>query len=141
MPFKWDVASERDLLLCVIGEMTPPATSIWPAVAEKLGGGLNGSACSQKFYKLKRESEKLLETDGSPGTAPATPSTKPVGKAGGTKRKKNTDVNDDETPASSKVKKAKKLATEPNNDIKGEPKTPEGVDIKVEQDDAGEKDE
>lgn len=45
MPFKWDAAAERNLLLYAISEMQAPATTIWPLVAEKLGAGVNGNAC------------------------------------------------------------------------------------------------
>ena len=50
MPFKWDAASERNLLLFAIGEMNPPATSIWTRVAEKLGNDLNANACRYHHF-------------------------------------------------------------------------------------------
>lgn len=50
MPFKWDNESERGLLLLVISEMTAPSTGIWPIVAERLGGGLNGNAC--RYHRM-----------------------------------------------------------------------------------------
>ncbi|KAK5275058.1 hypothetical protein LTR40_013721, partial [Exophiala xenobiotica] len=109
MPFKWDAESERALLLMVIAEMSPPTTAIWPNVAERLGRGLSDSACSQKFYKLKKEAEKILGTDG-PGTAttPKTPTAKadkttPRKSTGGGKRKKADNVDDvEETPTKKK---------------------------------------
>lgn len=45
MPFKWDPFAERNLLLYAISEMQGPTATIWPSVAEKLGGGLNANAC------------------------------------------------------------------------------------------------
>ena len=45
MPFKWDPVAERNLLLYAIAEMSGPTATIWPGVAEKMGGGLNANAC------------------------------------------------------------------------------------------------
>lgn len=45
MPYKWTPESERALLLLAFAEVAPPAATIWQSVAEKLGGGLSGSAC------------------------------------------------------------------------------------------------
>lgn len=50
MPFKWDPVAERNLLLHAIAEMQGPVATIWPKVAEKLGGGLNANAC--RYHSL-----------------------------------------------------------------------------------------
>ncbi len=164
MVFKWDSESERQLLVLVISEMSPPGSSIWPSVADKLGRGLNGNACryyrtftlltdiasisifalllrawhtantmySQKFYKLKRESEKRLGTGGAAnGTDPKTPTkakanaktTPGTGKSGG-KRKKPSDSTDDATTDAPTPTKKTKAA------VKAEPE-PEEEDKKV----------
>ena len=82
--------------------------------------------CSQKFYKLKRESEKLLaEGPGSPGSAPATPAPKtkaaktPGTKSGG-KRKKASTAGDDEAGSQKAPSKAKKVKTEAKTEVKEE---------------------
>ncbi|KAJ9644258.1 hypothetical protein H2204_001609 [Knufia peltigerae] len=110
MPYKWTPESERALLLLAFAEVAPPAATIWQSVAEKLGGGLSGSACSQKFYKLKKESEKLLGEDGT-ATAATTPTASTAKKekgsarkSGGVKRKLDSD-DVIETPTKKKSKK------------------------------------
>lgn len=45
MVYKWNVESERKLLLLIISEMSAPSTSIWPIVAQKLDDSLNANAC------------------------------------------------------------------------------------------------
>ncbi|EHY54881.1 hypothetical protein HRR83_005859 [Exophiala dermatitidis] len=117
MPFKWDAESERNLLIAAIGEMSAPPTTIWPAVAERLGHGLNGNACSQKFYKLKKESEKLLGENDT-NTAPKTPKTsarKTNPSSTGTKRKRRA-PEEAETP----TKLAKKEETPSKSSVKQE---------------------
>ncbi|EXJ93700.1 hypothetical protein A1O1_02092 [Capronia coronata CBS 617.96] len=110
MPFKWDPAAERNLLLFAIGEMAGPPSTIWPAVAEKIGGGLNANACSQKFYKLKKEADKLLTDNDTP--APDTPakSTKSSNKkaTGSESKRKRNAAQDEETP----TKRSKKTAVQ-----------------------------
>ncbi|KIW13766.1 hypothetical protein PV08_08957 [Exophiala spinifera] len=100
MPYKWTPESERALLLLAFAEVAPPAATVWNKVAEQLGNGLSGSACSQKFYKLKKESEKLLSEDGTaPGpTTPATSATKKEKHSTSRKRKAEADDATD-TPA------------------------------------------
>ena len=73
---------------------------------------------SQKFYKLKKESEKLLaEIPGTPSSAPATPASKgkaaktPGTKSGG-KRKKSNAYGDDEAGSDKTPSRAKKAKTE-----------------------------
>ncbi|KAI1615343.1 hypothetical protein EDD36DRAFT_462859 [Exophiala viscosa] len=139
MVFKWDNESERALLLLAITEMQAPKSTVWPAVAEKLGGGLNASACSQKFYKLKKESEKLLGGgDTATTNAPTTPKTTKVkgengttGRATGGKRKKATtdqDADLGDTPSKKKAKPA------PNEEVKLEPVAAgENKAVKVEE--------
>ncbi|KAK5462704.1 hypothetical protein LTS15_002416 [Exophiala xenobiotica] len=132
MPFKWDAESERALLLMVIAEMSPPMTAIWPNVAERLGRGLSDSACSQKFYKLKKEAEKILGTDG-PGTAttPKTPTAKadkatPRKTTGGGKRKKADSGEDVEETPTKKKKATVKV------EVKSEPDANDSKQAKVE---------
>ncbi|KIW92913.1 uncharacterized protein Z519_06762 [Cladophialophora bantiana CBS 173.52] len=127
MPFKWDAASERNLLLFAIAEMSPPATSIWPRVAEKLGNDLNASACSQKFYKLKKESEKLLhQGDSTVGGDAATPfkdakTAKTPASKGTSGRKRNVaDVNGEEPKTPTKRKRNMKNVAPAEPEIKGE---------------------
>ncbi|KAK4942644.1 hypothetical protein LTR10_017591 [Elasticomyces elasticus] len=137
MVFKWDSESERSLLLLTITKMQGPKATIWPAVAEELGHGLNASACSQKFYKLKKESEKLLGNDGPAASATTTPKSAKAkgenatpGKATSGKRKKATaDQDADETPTKKKSKAA------PTGDVKQEPEEEgNGDTVKVEAD-------
>ncbi|KAK5050077.1 hypothetical protein LTR84_004197 [Exophiala bonariae] len=108
MPFKWDAMAERNLLLHVIGEMNGPGAAIWEGVAAKLGGGLNGNACSQKFYKLKKESEKLLSGDGADTPAPAKPAATP-------RKPRAPKLNEDGTPVKATSRSRKKKAA-PNDD-------------------------
>ncbi|KEF54909.1 uncharacterized protein A1O9_09352 [Exophiala aquamarina CBS 119918] len=111
MPFKWDPVAERNLLLYALSEMQGPTASIWPSVADKLGGGLNANACSQKFYKLKKESESLLSGDGTTTPSKASTAT-PRGKT--TKAKATgSDATPTKTPASGK-RKQKASATDNN---------------------------
>ena len=57
MVFKWDSESERSLLLLTITKMQGPKATVWPAVAEELGHGLNASACRYRidfYFRLLR---------------------------------------------------------------------------------------
>ncbi|OAP57777.1 hypothetical protein AYL99_08515 [Fonsecaea erecta] len=117
MPFKWDAASERNLLLFAIAEMTSPATSIWAKVAERLGNDLNANACSQKFYKLKKDSGRILHqgdatVSGDSATLvkeAKTPKT-PTSKATPVRKRKAADADDGEDvkPSIKRKKNAKK---------------------------------
>ncbi|KIW28969.1 uncharacterized protein PV07_04820 [Cladophialophora immunda] len=127
MPFKWDPASERNLLLFAIAEMSPPSTSIWPKVAEKLGNDLNANACSQKFYKLKKESEKLLQQGDTTVSGDAvtpvkeakTPKT-PGSKAASGKKRKGTDADHEETTTPIKRKRNAKKDAPAAPEVKAE---------------------
>ncbi|KIX99280.1 uncharacterized protein Z520_04856 [Fonsecaea multimorphosa CBS 102226] len=129
MPFKWDPASERNLLLYAIAEMNAPPTSIWPRVAEKLGNDLNGNACSQKFYKLKKESEKILQGDATVRGDAATPvkeaktAKAPASKATSGKKRKAADPDDGEdvkTPTKRKGNAKKEAPANPEPEVKAE---------------------
>ncbi|EXJ91514.1 hypothetical protein A1O3_00062 [Capronia epimyces CBS 606.96] len=131
MPFKWDSETERNLLLFAIGEMSGPPAAIWPAVAEKLGSGLNASACSQKFYKLKRESEKLLgDNDTStPKTSKGSARKASGSESTATKRKKPQSHDEEDTP----TKKIKKTAA-PKFAVKEEEAPEEKVQVSDDED-------
>ncbi|EXJ61006.1 hypothetical protein A1O7_05159 [Cladophialophora yegresii CBS 114405] len=126
MPFKWDAQSESDLLLSAIAAMGNPPSTIWDQVAEKIGTGheVNGNACSQKFYKLKRESEKILAEGAVVGsddvaTPVKTPKT-PGSKGTGGRKRKNVGVDrDGEVATPTKRGKAKKDAA-PEVEVKTE---------------------
>lgn len=82
---------------------------------------------SQKFYKLKRESEKMLgDTDAStttPKSAKAGAKKGAGSESAGTKRKKNTATNDEETP----TKRSKKSAAQLKAEVKAEEEAEESV--------------
>ncbi|ETI24140.1 hypothetical protein G647_03509 [Cladophialophora carrionii CBS 160.54] len=146
MPFKWDAQSERNLLLSAIKVMGNPPATIWDQVAETIGNGheVNGNACSQKFYKLKKESENLLAEGGgvassndaaTPTKAPKTPGSKGTG---GRKRK-NADIDGDgEVATPSKRGKAKKGAA-PEVEVKTEVENEVTPAVKVESADGNAK--
>ncbi|KAJ9661060.1 hypothetical protein H2198_002219 [Neophaeococcomyces mojaviensis] len=77
-----------------------PGPEVFTSAAEALGGGLNANACSQKFYKLKRESETLLAEGSNCIASPSTPTStkKPsvTPKTGASKGRKRRTVNDAE---------------------------------------------
>ncbi|ETN43866.1 uncharacterized protein HMPREF1541_10997 [Cyphellophora europaea CBS 101466] len=105
MPKTWDAAQERLLLMTVISTVdTKPSSEHWAQIAGVIGDGLTASAVSQKFYKLKRESEKLLSGDGA-AAAPAPPATP----ASGTKAT-------DKTPKSSIGKRKGRASADPEAD-------------------------
>ncbi|KKY28448.1 hypothetical protein UCRPC4_g00616 [Phaeomoniella chlamydospora] len=132
MPFSWTVDAERQMLFLVIGNMASnPSRETFQKVADTLGGGLNCSAVSQKFYKLKKESEKITNeaNNGSAGESstaaaaassqPATPGpstpikTPTTGRGRGRKRKSDAaetttpGAEGGDTPASTPAKKAR----------------------------------
>ncbi|KPI34351.1 uncharacterized protein AB675_11065 [Cyphellophora attinorum] len=100
MPIQWNTELERQLLLWIISEGNlTPNTDVLQKVADRFGPGVvTAKALSQKFYKLKKEAEKLLADGAGPDT-PATPVAKgtktPASKSTAGKRKKATDTNGD----------------------------------------------
>ncbi|KAJ9604621.1 hypothetical protein H2200_010735 [Cladophialophora chaetospira] len=68
MPYQWNAERERKMLLLAISSANlRPSADTWQRVAALLGDGLTASAVSQKYYKLRKES------DAQAGTPPATP--------------------------------------------------------------------
>ncbi|KAJ9604625.1 hypothetical protein H2200_010739 [Cladophialophora chaetospira] len=126
MPYKWDAASERNLLLFAITTLGTPKAEVWDQVAKMIepGGSLNANACSQKFYKLKKESEKLMAEGGGAviSTDPATPVKTPGKGTGGRKRKSTDGDADGETPTPTKRRAStkKKTAPAPEPEVKDE---------------------
>ncbi|KAL2423896.1 hypothetical protein ABEF95_009517 [Exophiala dermatitidis] len=109
----WTEATERKLLMCLIDHSAKPN---WATIADAMGDDFTGEACRQKFYKLKKESEKLLgENDTS--TAPKTPKTsaRKTNGSTGTKRKRRA-PEEAETP----TKLAKKEGTPSKSGVKQE---------------------
>ncbi|OAL37847.1 hypothetical protein AYO20_02680 [Fonsecaea nubica] len=141
MPFKWDAASERNLLLFALAEMSPPAASIWPRVADKLGNDLNANACSQKFYKLRKESEKLLQQDdaaasgdsATPVKEPKTTKT-PNSKAASGRKRKGADANGEEinTPVKRKRNVKKEAPADSGVEVKTKIEEDESAAVKSE---------
>ncbi|KAK5047160.1 hypothetical protein LTR84_007103 [Exophiala bonariae] len=75
MPYQWTAERERQMLLLAISRANlRPSADTWTAVAGLLGGGLSASAVSQKYYKLRNESDKKLH--GSLGISPPSTPTK-----------------------------------------------------------------
>ncbi|KAK7902322.1 hypothetical protein LTR67_001967 [Exophiala xenobiotica] len=125
MASKWTKETEQKLLFAV---MTPADIKPdWGSISKAMGPDFTGESCRQKFYKLKKEAEKILGTDG-PGTAttPKTPTAKadkttPRKSTGGGKRKKADSVDDvEETPTKKKKANVKvEVKSEPDaNDTK-----------------------
>ncbi|EXJ91517.1 hypothetical protein A1O3_00065 [Capronia epimyces CBS 606.96] len=97
MPYQWTAERERRMLLLAISRTNlRPSADTWEAVAALLGEGLSASAVSQKYYKLRNESMKLLQ--GQEGSAPRTP----------TKRKASPDEEEKKTPPSKRARKPKR---------------------------------
>ncbi|KAK5071653.1 hypothetical protein LTR64_004568 [Lithohypha guttulata] len=108
MPFKWTPEAEREMLFQIIKSLDiKPPQSMFADVAAVIGGGVNANACSQRFYKLKREAEALhAKADEGGVGVPNTPSTKksaakakPTPKSLGKKRKAAIANEDDEPDA------------------------------------------
>ncbi|KIV92689.1 hypothetical protein PV10_03961 [Exophiala mesophila] len=110
MPGPWNDATHQRLLLVLIDPEKKPD---WKWVAEIMGPGFSDEACRQKFYKLKKESERILtfpsvnDTDATPSTLttpkPKAPKTPKTTGASEKKRKRNAAAEDSDTP-SKKVK-------------------------------------
>ncbi|KAL9109616.1 MAG: hypothetical protein Q9227_005796 [Pyrenula ochraceoflavens] len=107
-PKQWDDTAKLRLLMLVIDKCEAKlSTKNWEEVANAFGGGITASAVSQKFYKLKKECEKLQSTSGGGGggggdssSAPTTPR----------KRKPKTEPETDEDGDHSPKRKNKKAA-------------------------------
>ncbi|EXJ93697.1 hypothetical protein A1O1_02089 [Capronia coronata CBS 617.96] len=97
MPYQWTAERERRMLLFAISSANlRPSADTWAAVAALLGEGLTASAVSQKYYKLRNESAKILE--GRSGSVPSTP----------TKRKASMDDEEKKTTPSKRARKSKR---------------------------------
>ncbi|KAK5270360.1 hypothetical protein LTR99_005744 [Exophiala xenobiotica] len=97
MPYQWNAARERQMLLLAISSANlRPSADTWTKVASLLGEGLTASAVSQKYYKLRNEFTKQL--DSQPTSTPSTP----------TKRKASDDDEDKKTPPSKRARKPKR---------------------------------
>ncbi|KAL2393952.1 hypothetical protein ABEF93_001026 [Exophiala dermatitidis] len=97
MRYTWTAERERRMLLLAISSADlKPSADTWATVAALLGEGLTPSAVSQKYYKLRNESAKLL--DDQPGSVPSTP----------TKRKALKSEDETKTPPSERARKPKR---------------------------------
>ncbi|KIW79323.1 hypothetical protein Z517_05935 [Fonsecaea pedrosoi CBS 271.37] len=93
----WNDATEKLLLFSMIEEPDNCSRAKFEQAAVAIGGGVSANACRQKFYKLKKEGEKLLQQDDAAVSSdPATPvkekTTKtPTGKPASGRKRKGTD--------------------------------------------------
>ncbi|KEF53550.1 uncharacterized protein A1O9_10525 [Exophiala aquamarina CBS 119918] len=117
MPYQWTAERERQMLLLAISRANlRPSADTWTAVAALLGGGLSASAVSQKYYKLRNESDKKLQGAGQNLSAPSTP----------TKRKREGEVKTP-TKRSKQAVKQEILDGEPFSDMSSPVSESQGV--------------
>ncbi|KAL9122600.1 MAG: hypothetical protein Q9187_000853 [Circinaria calcarea] len=111
---KWDLATDRKLLLTII-EVTSPSALPWAEITAKMGEGFTKEAVRQHFAKLKRGGESNPTTPVAPKAVKKAAKSKQTddSPSAGRKRKRSVavvtpDNEDDDSEAEVGVKKAKK---------------------------------
>ncbi|KAL9616180.1 MAG: hypothetical protein Q9160_008933 [Pyrenula sp. 1 TL-2023] len=146
----WDDTNKLRLLLLVIDKCEAKiGVENWKAVAESMGGGATASAgsvapplkfeltiifSSQKFYKLKKESEQLVSANGA-SSAPSAPNTPKTPRS--RKRKHNGDGNGDGNGEDVTPKKKRNVKEKKTPAVKTEPVTAES-EVRIKKDDDSE---